>query len=108
MTVTGAGGRTGKLVLQKLLAQPDRFNARGLVRDEKVLTPHCSSADAANMFTTFFCIGKGPKGEMVFCAAGIAFMLACQISVRAMLPLSANASMTCVSACQGNRQHVVF
>ncbi|MCJ1461813.1 hypothetical protein MMC07_000412 [Pseudocyphellaria aurata] len=29
--VTGAGGRTGKLVLKKLLAQPDRFTAKGLV-----------------------------------------------------------------------------
>lgn len=35
VTVTGAGGRTGKLILQKLLAQPDRFTARGLVRDEQ-------------------------------------------------------------------------
>lgn len=37
MTVTGAGGRTGKLLLQKLLAQPDKFEARGLVRDDKVI-----------------------------------------------------------------------
>ena len=36
VTVTGAGGRTGRIVLQKLLAQPERFNARGLVRNEKV------------------------------------------------------------------------
>ena len=36
VTVTGAGGRTGKLILQKLLAQPDKYTARGLVRDEKV------------------------------------------------------------------------
>ena len=36
VTVTGAGGRTGKLVLKKLLAQPERYTARGLVRDEKV------------------------------------------------------------------------
>jgi uncharacterized protein YbjT (DUF2867 family) len=37
VTVTGAGGRTGKLVLQKLLARPAQFDARGLVRDDKVL-----------------------------------------------------------------------
>ena len=36
VTVTGAGGRTGKLIMQKLLAQPDKFTARGVVRDEKV------------------------------------------------------------------------
>ena len=43
VTVTGAGGRTGKLVLKKLLAQPERYTARGLVRDEKVhaLTAAC-------------------------------------------------------------------
>ncbi|BDA46321.1 probable protein TIC 62, chloroplastic at C-terminar half [Coccomyxa sp. Obi] len=35
VTVTGAGGRTGKIVLQKLLAQPDKFAARGLVRNTK-------------------------------------------------------------------------
>lgn len=36
VTVTGAGGRTGKLIMQKLLAQPDKFTARAVVRDEKV------------------------------------------------------------------------
>ena len=36
VTVTGAGGRTGKLIMQKLLAQPDTFTARAVVRDEKV------------------------------------------------------------------------
>ncbi|KAK9906414.1 hypothetical protein WJX75_001479 [Coccomyxa subellipsoidea] len=35
VTVTGAGGRTGKIVLQKLLAQPDKFEARGVVRNAK-------------------------------------------------------------------------
>jgi hypothetical protein len=39
VTVTGAGGRTGKIVLQKLLAQPERFRARGLVRNQKVHAP---------------------------------------------------------------------
>jgi uncharacterized protein YbjT (DUF2867 family) len=34
--VTGAGGRTGKLVLQKLLSRQDHFEARGLVRTEEV------------------------------------------------------------------------
>ena len=38
VTVTGAGGRTGKIVLQKLLAQPDKFEARGVVRNTKVKT----------------------------------------------------------------------
>ena len=38
VTVTGAGGRTGKIVLQKLLAQPDKFEARGVVRNAKVRT----------------------------------------------------------------------
>lgn len=33
--VTGAAGRTGRLVLQKLAAQPDVFTAHGLVRDIK-------------------------------------------------------------------------
>jgi hypothetical protein len=30
--VTGAGGRTGALVLDKLLSEPDTFTAKGLVR----------------------------------------------------------------------------
>ena len=30
--VTGAGGRTGSLVLEKLLSEPDTFTAKGLVR----------------------------------------------------------------------------
>ena len=34
--MTGAGGRTGKLVLQKLLLRQDHFQARGLVRTEEV------------------------------------------------------------------------
>ena len=34
--VTGAGGRTGKLVLQKLLGRPEQFEARGLVRTAEV------------------------------------------------------------------------
>ena len=34
--VTGAGGRTGKLVLQKLLGRPEHFEARGLVRTAEV------------------------------------------------------------------------
>jgi hypothetical protein len=30
--VTGAGGRTGRLVFEKLQARPELFTARGLVR----------------------------------------------------------------------------
>eukprot|EP00898_Chlorokybus_atmophyticus_P007784 jgi/Chlat1/8006/Chrsp7S07779 len=33
--VTGAGGRTGKLVLQKLRERADKFNARGVVRTQE-------------------------------------------------------------------------
>eukprot|EP00238_Polyblepharides_amylifera_P005805 CAMPEP_0196591838 /NCGR_PEP_ID=MMETSP1081-20130531/71034_1 /TAXON_ID=36882 /ORGANISM="Pyramimonas amylifera, Strain CCMP720" /LENGTH=329 /DNA_ID=CAMNT_0041915343 /DNA_START=151 /DNA_END=1140 /DNA_ORIENTATION=- len=48
--VVGAGGRTGKLVLEKLLAQPQRFEAKGMVRSEKsaekVRSSLPSSADA--------------------------------------------------------------
>ena len=34
--VTGAGGKTGKIVLQKLLALPDQYSVRGLVHSERV------------------------------------------------------------------------
>ena len=34
--MTGAGGRTGKLILQKLMACPEHFEARGLVRTPEV------------------------------------------------------------------------
>ena len=37
--VTGAGGRTGKLVSQKLLGRPEHFEARGLVRTAEVGLP---------------------------------------------------------------------
>lgn len=42
--MTGAGGRTGKLVLQKLLGRPEHFEARGLVRTPEVgLLQQCYS-----------------------------------------------------------------
>lgn len=34
--VTGAGGQTGKIILEKLLDAPDRFSVRGLVHSEQV------------------------------------------------------------------------
>ena len=36
VTVTGASGRTGMLIVQKLLAQPESCTVRGLVRSEEV------------------------------------------------------------------------
>lgn len=35
MVVTGAGGRTGALVMKKLLERPSEFSARGVVRSDK-------------------------------------------------------------------------
>ncbi len=36
VVVSGAGGRTGSLIMQKLLARPDTYKARGIVRNEEV------------------------------------------------------------------------
>lgn len=40
VTVTGAGGRTGSLIFQKLLEAPGQFEARAVVRTDKACTAH--------------------------------------------------------------------
>lgn len=37
--VTGAGGKTGKIILSKLLALPDQYKARGLFHSDAVCQP---------------------------------------------------------------------
>lgn len=43
VAVTGAGGRTGALVMKKLLEKRSEFSARGVVRSEKVISGHTFS-----------------------------------------------------------------
>jgi nucleoside-diphosphate-sugar epimerase len=46
--VVGAGGRTGSLVLEKLLSRKERFVTKGLVRGEKSVGKVQKGAPSAN------------------------------------------------------------
>ena len=46
VVVSGAAGRTGSIIMQKLLAQPDAYKARGIVRNDEVLCHHNCESNA--------------------------------------------------------------
>lgn len=53
VVVVGAGGRTGALVLEKLLSKPDDFVVRGVVRSEKTAQKAKKAAPSAKDDTFF-------------------------------------------------------
>lgn len=48
VVVTGGAGRTGKLVVEKLLARSDKFEARAVVRGDKVRGAEGGGSHARN------------------------------------------------------------
>jgi uncharacterized protein YbjT (DUF2867 family) len=57
VVVTGAGGRTGKLIMQKLLDRPAEFEGVGVVRSEKSAKP--LRAAGTNVFVGDLCEAGG-------------------------------------------------
>jgi hypothetical protein len=95
VVVTGAGGRTGGLVVQQLLQQADKYEVIATVRNEQV------RREAAECLDT---VGTWWEGQQQFPAGHIARWLFCAAQQTLPFCLPSSLPLGCMGQCIGIQQ----